>query len=229
VGGTPIQNVGAYGQDVSETILQVRALDLTSGEFVDLSNADCGFSYRGSRFNFADRERFIVTQVSFSLLRDGEAKIEYADLKNYFSERTAPPTLAETRQAVLAIRHRKAMLIVDGDEDCHSAGSFFKNPVVDRKLFENISEIAAERGLKVPHYPAGEKVKIAAAWLVEQSGIHKGFTLGRVGISRRHSLAIVNRGGATAADVIALKEIVQARVRDTFGVELHPEPVFVGF
>ncbi|MGE5110315.1 MAG: UDP-N-acetylmuramate dehydrogenase [Acidobacteriaceae bacterium] len=229
VGGTPIQNVGAYGQDVSETIVGVRALELATGEYRILNKADCGFAYRTSRFNTVDRGKFIITLVSFALTPNGEPKIEYADLKKYFAGRNGP-SLSDVRNAVREIRRKKAMLIVEGDEDCHSAGSFFKNPVVDNATYDRIAEQATTKGLVPPRYPAGDgRVKLAAAWLVEQSGFTKGFTTGRVGISRRHALAIVNRGGATAAEIVALKDQIQKRVRDTFGVELAPEPVFVGF
>jgi UDP-N-acetylmuramate dehydrogenase len=230
VGGTPVQNVGAYGQDVSETIDAVRAFELATGKFLDFANEECSFSYRSSRFNTIDRDKFIITSVIFALQPDGTPKIEYADLKRHFAQTQHTPTLSETRDAVRAIRQTKAMLIVDGDEDCRSAGSFFKNPVVDSATYDRIAAQVAGRGLTPPKYPASDgRVKVAAAWLVEQSGVHKGFTLGRVGISRRHALAIVNRGGATAAEVIALKDHVQRKVRDTFGIELQPEPVFVGF
>ena len=229
VGGTPIQNVGAYGQDVSETIVGVRALELATGEYRTFNKGDCGFAYRMSRFNTVDRGKFIVTLVSFALTRNGEPKIEYADLKKYFAGKDTA-SLSDVRNAVRDIRRQKAMLIVEGDEDCHSAGSFFKNPVVDAATYERIAEQAANKGLVPPRYPAGDgRVKLAAAWLVEQSGFTKGFTSGRVGISRRHALAIVNRGGATAGEIVALKDQIQQRVRDSFGVELAPEPVFVGF
>ena len=228
VGGTPVQNVGAYGQDVSETIVNVRALELESRQMREFSNAECGFAYRTSRFNTVDRGRFIVTRVTFALRPSGVPKIEYADLKKYFTGRTASPSLAETREAVREIRLSKAMLIVEGDADARSAGSFFKNPVIDLKQFDHI--VASANGVAIPEYPASEgKVKVPAAWLVEQSGMHKGFTLGRVGISRRHALAIVNNGGATACEVIALKEMIQQRVRERFNVELQSEPVFAGF
>lgn len=229
VGGTPVQNVGAYGQDVSETIITVRTLDLNSGEIVELSRDDCSFAYRSSRFNSVDRGRFIITRVIFSLHPGAEPKLEYADLRKFFAERDDRPSLQETRDAVRQIRRSKAMLIVDGDEDARSAGSFFKNPVIDLAHYERIVSEAAS-GVTVPKYPAGTgKVKVPAAWLVEQSGLHKGFALGPVGISRKHALAIVNHGGAMAADVVALKERIQASVRDRFGIQLQPEPVFLGF
>ena len=229
VGGAPVQNIGAYGQDVSETIESVRAFDIESGTDREFSNRECGFSYRRSRFNSADVGRFIITRVRFALAPGGRPKIEYADLKRYFADRNEP-SLQATREAVRAIRRQKAMLIVEGDEDSRSAGSFFKNPVVDEKTYEGIAEQVRPKGLTPPGYPVeNERMKMAAAWLVEQSGLAKGFNLGRVGISRRHALAIVNRGGATASDVIALKNLIQQQVRETFGIELKPEPVFVGF
>lgn len=229
VGGTPVQNVGAYGQEVSETIVGVRALELVTGAFRDFANSDCGFGYRTSRFNTTDRGKFVITRVRYSLTPGGTAKIEYADLKRRFAGQDGV-SLADAREAVREIRRGKAMLLVDGDEDCRSAGSFFKNPVVELESYERIAVLIANKGLIPPKYPAGDgRVKLAAAWLVEQSGFARGFTMGRVGISRRHALAIVNRGGATAAEVVALKDRIQGGVKETFGVELAPEPVFVGF
>jgi UDP-N-acetylmuramate dehydrogenase len=229
VGGTPVQNVGAYGQEVSETITEVRVLDLRDGVIRELCAEACGFSYRTSIFNTSERGRFIILGVSFALRPGGEPKIAYADLKRHFAGRSEPASLTETREAVRAIRHSKAMLIVSGDEDCRSAGSFFKNPIVTEEEYGRVQEIAERRGLQAPRFATGEGVKIPAAWLVEQSGFHKGYTRGPVGISRRHALAIVNRGGAKAADVLALKDAVQTGVREAFGIELKPEPVFVAF
>ena len=234
VGGTPVQNVGAYGQEVSETITRVRALEIATGEFVDMSNTQCGFAYRTSRFNTDWRDRFVVLEVSYLLRRNGSSRIEYADLKKYFAERACPeqPTLQEVRDAVRSIRQSKAMLIVPGDEDCRSAGSFFKNPLVSENEAHRIEALAQKRapGKALPRYPGGDgKVKLAAAWLVEQSGFNKGYARGPVGISSKHSLAIVNRGGATAKDIVALCQEIQHKVFDIWGVSLHPEPVFVGF
>ena len=226
VGGTPVQNVGAYGQEVSETITKVRVLDASSGEFRELENADSGFAYRTSIFNARERGRYIVSLVTFALTPGGTPRIEYADLKRHFAGRSRPPTLAETRQAVRAIRLSKAMLIVPGDDDCRSAGSFFKNPVLTHQAFERLQL----RTGPIPNFPARNgMVKVAAAWLVEHAGFPKGLARGPVGISRKHALAIVNRGSATAADIISLKNEIQQRVLDTFGIELQPEPVLVGF
>ena len=233
VGGTPVQNVGAYGQEVSETITHVRALEIATGAVLDLSNSDCGFSYRSSIFNSTRRNEFIVLEVSYRLSRNGEPKIEYADVKNFFAAANIEkPTLQQVRDAVRSIRQSKAMLLVEGDEDCRSAGSFFKNPIVSAAEADRIQALAEKRapGKTMPRYPAADgQVKLAAAWLVEQSGFPKGYSHGPVGISRKHTLAIVNRGGATAKDILALKDAIEKKVFDIWGVRLQPEPVFVGF
>jgi UDP-N-acetylmuramate dehydrogenase len=230
VGATPVQNVGAYGQEVSETIVNLHALDLTNGIIRELTPEQCGFGYRTSVFNTTERTRFIILGVRFALELDGAPKIKYRDLHNYFAEGKQEPSLAEVRKAVREIRHSKAMLIVEGDEDCRSAGSFFKNAIVNATTFTDLQAIAIDRDVNLPSFPAGEgHVKIPAAWLVEQAGFPKGHTHGAVGISRKHALAIVNRGGAKASDIIALKNDIQRAVLDQFGIELKPEPVFVGF
>ena len=230
VGGTPVQNVGAYGQEVADTIQQVCGLDLESLERITFSNADCKFGYRSSLFNTRDRGRYIILQATFGLHRGARPTIRYADVQKFFSGQTSQPTLAQVRAAVRAIRHSKAMLIVPGDEDARSAGSFFKNPVVPLAQFEQLAASVGQRGLQLPSYPAGDgSRKLPAAWLVEHAGFAKGYGSGAVGISRRHALAIVNRGGATASDIIALKDAIQHRVVEAFGITLEPEPVFVGF
>ena len=233
VGGTPIQNVGAYGQEVSQTITRVRALEIATGNLVDFSNSDCGFSYRSSIFNSTRPGEFIVLEVSYRLCRSAEPKIEYTDLKNFFAKSNIEkPTLQQVRDAVRSIRQSKAMLLIEGDEDCRSAGSFFKNPIVSPAEADSIQSLAEQRilGQTMPRYSAADgQVKLAAAWLVEQSGFSKGYSRGPVGISRKHTLAIVNRGGATAKDILALKDEIEKKVFDIWGVSLQPEPVFVGF
>ncbi|MFZ1005703.1 MAG: UDP-N-acetylmuramate dehydrogenase [Candidatus Sulfotelmatobacter sp.] len=230
VGGTPVQNVGAYGQEVADTISAVEVLDLKDGQVRELCREACGFSYRASIFNTTERGRFIVLRVTYALTPGGKPRIAYADLKRHFEGRETTPDLAETREAVRHIRALKGMLIVAGDADCQSAGSFFKNPVLSETEHEQLKQCAAARGLTVPSYPALEThKKVSAAWLVERSGFNKGFGFGRVGISSKHALAIVNRGGATAGEVIALKEHIQQRVEEIWGVKLEPEPVMVGF
>ena len=230
VGGTPVQNVGAYGQEVAETIESVLVLDSRDNQVRELCKEACGFSYRTSIFNTTERGRFIILRVTYGLRKGGLPRAEYEDLKKYFAGWSTTPTLAETREAVRQIRRRKAMLIVPGDEDCRSAGSFFKNPVLTAEEYEELTKRAAARSLQIPSYPALEaQRKVSAAWLVEHSGFTRGYVNGRVGISRKHALAIVNRGGATAAEVMALKEQMQNRVQDIWGIGLEPEPVMVGF
>jgi len=230
VGGTPVQNVGAYGQEVADTIASVQVLDLKDNLVRELCPEACGFSYRSSIFNTTERGRFIVLRVTYALTPGGSPRITYADLKRHFEGRETTPNLAETREAVRHIRARKGMLIVPGDPDCQSAGSFFKNPILSEDQHKDLQQRAAARGLTVPSYPALEtRKKVSAAWLVERSGFAKGFGFGRVGISTRHALAIVNRGGATAKDVLTLQEQIQQRVEEIWGVRLEPEPVMVGF
>jgi len=227
VGATPVQNVGAYGQEVADTITEVQALDLRDGQLHRLGNEACGFQYRGSIFNTSERGRFIILRVTYALKPGGAPCLTYRDLKEYFAGEGARATLAQVRQAVREIRHAKAMLLVEGDEDARSAGSFFKNPVLDAAACDRL--VRATGGC-LPSYPApGLRRKVPAAWLLEHAGFCKGYSRGSVGISRKHALAIVNRGGATAAEIVALKNDIQAAVRDKFGIELVPEPVFVGF
>jgi UDP-N-acetylmuramate dehydrogenase len=232
VGGTPVQNVGAYGQEVSDTIASVLVLDLQDddNQVRELCGEACGFSYRSSIFNTTERGRFIVLRVTYALIPNGKPRIAYADLKRHFEGRETTPNLAETREAVRHIRALKGMLLIPGEPDCQSVGSFFKNPVLTEEQHENLKARAAARGLNLPSYPALEThKKVSAAWLVERSGFAKGFGSQRVGISSKHALAIVNRGGATAAEVLALKEQIQHRVEEIWGIHLEPEPVLVGF
>ena len=238
VGGTPVQNVGAYGQEVSETIESVRALDLKDNRIVLLPKPACGFRYRSSIFNSTQRGRYIILRVNYRLKRAGVPSLKYADLEKYFAGKNSDrgngkkssPSLSEVRDAVRTIRRSKGMLIVPGDEDCRSAGSFFKNPVVsDEQLKDLTSRVTAE-GLTIPSYPALDaQHKIPAAWLVEHSGFAKGYVLGQTGISHKHALALINRGEATASDIVRLKDEIQRGVKAKWGISLEPEPVFVGF
>ncbi len=225
VGGTPVQNVGAYGQEVSETIEKVRVFDRKTEELFELSNADCKFSYRTSIFNSTEKNRFIVLAVTFRLNLNGKPKIVYRDLQNYFGKKR--PTLIKVRDAVCKIRAEKAMLVRQGGLDSQSAGSFFKNPIIAKEKFD---EIQAKFEETVPSFTISENtVKIPAAWLIENSGFAKGFTLGNAGLSTKHTLAITNRGNATAEEILKLKTKIQDTVKAKFGIELHPEPVFIGF
>jgi UDP-N-acetylmuramate dehydrogenase len=231
LGGTPVQNVGAYGQEVCSTIVQVRAFDLRDQAWVEFSTAECGFAYRRSRFNTVDRGRYVVTRVDYRLTPGGAPTLRYADVQRALGT-NAQPSLAEVAEAVRKIRQSKGMLLVDGDPDCRSVGSFFKNPIVSEEV---ATHVARSSGKELPRFPAGTgaesagKVKIPAAWLIEQAGFTKGYELGAAGISSRHTLALINRGGATAEEILALAEKIQAGVRGRFGIELEREPVLVGF
>lgn len=229
VGATPVQNVGAYGQEVSETIVSVRVLERDSGKVFEMSNADCEFTYRTSIFNTTRKDKFIVLAVTFSLKSNGEPKIVYKDLQQFFNGKK--PNLNDTRNAVLQIRAAKSMVIDENDPNSKSAGSFFKNPVVTNKKYEEVKQAAKRFGIEsVPYFFVDEEsVKIPAAWLIENSGFYKGFKLGGAGISSNHSLAIINTGKARANDIIALKDEIQTKVLEKFGVWLKPEPVFIGF
>jgi UDP-N-acetylmuramate dehydrogenase len=229
VGGTPVQNVGAYGQEVSETIVSVRAFDRKNNQIIELPNAECGFAYRTSIFNTTEKNRYIVLLVTYALKYNGAPKIVYRDLQNFFGEKK--PDLKETRAAVLKIRAEKSMVIDAADPNSRSAGSFFKNPIVTNKKFSEIVGRAQALGIEeVPKFLVdAENVKIPAAWLVEKSGFHKGFRKGNAGLSTRHTLAIVNTGGADAADILNLKDEIQNKVEENFDITLAAEPVFVGF
>ena len=233
-GGTPVQNVGAYGQEVASTILSVRAFDLETRKFVEFTNAECGFAYRRSRFNSTDRGRYIVTSVDYCLKPSGAPTLRYADLQRAVSESVQgrPPTLVDVAATVRRVRQAKGMLLIDGDPDCRSAGSFFKNPVVSEDV---LGQIAAHSAQHPPHFAAGAgaenagRVKIPAAWLIEQAGFAKGYALGNAGVSSRHTLALINRGGASAAEIVALAAEIRDRVAERFDIQLELEPVLIGF
>jgi UDP-N-acetylmuramate dehydrogenase len=226
IGGTPVQNVGAYGQEVSGTITSVRVLDLNHLSFSELPASACGFAYRHSIFNSTHRGRFIVTNVSYRLHPHAFPVLSYPDLKRHFQDRSQPPTLAEAAAAVRAIRNSKGMLLVEGEPDCRSAGSFFKNPIVSEAFYD---QLAATSSSPVPRYAAARGfVKIPAAWLVEQVGFHKGYIAGAAGISNRHTLALINRDHAAARDIVALRDQIVAGVDAQFQIRLEQEPVWVG-
>ena len=228
-GATPIQNVGAYGQDVSETIIRVEVLDRTTGLVQSLTNWDCRFGYRSSIFKGADRDRFIVLNVTFRLKAGDPASIRYPELQRHIDERgVAIEDLAGVREAVIAIRKRKGMVIDPADPDTRSDGSFFMNPVVSVEEHAAFLQRPGTEG--APAFPGGDgTVKLSAAWLIEHSGFTKGFVHGNVGLSSKHSLAVINRGNGTAAEVVELVKMVQKQVFEKFGVAIHPEPNFIGF
>ena len=225
VGGTPVQNVGAYGQEVAETLIGVRAFDREKKQIVELSRKDCGFTYRTSIFNSTARGRYIVTSVTYLWQKDGVPSLMYPDLSKELEGRSQP-SLTEVRAAVRRIRARKSMLLQDGDPNCRSAGSFFKNPIVSPAVLADIEKRA---GLPVPHYPAADgQVKLAAAWLIEQAGISRGYRRGPVSVSTRHTLALVCGAGATTTALLALAAEIRSRVEEHHGVRLEVEPVLVG-
>lgn len=228
-GATPVQNVGAYGQEIAETLVSLRALEMATGRRVEFRREECAFAYRRSRFNGPDAGRFLITQTRWRLSRR-PAPLRYAELRAKLGERASP---AEIRAAVLAIRRGKGMVIEPGDPERRTAGSFFKNPVVSEAEYEAVAERAGARpprfAVEAAGAPAGAAVKLPAAWLIERSGLGKGYRRGRVGISSRHALALVNYGDATAAELLQLAGEITARVRDRLGVELRMEPVRMGF
>lgn len=232
VGAAPVQNVGAYGQEVADVITAVRAVDRRTGEARRIPADECGFGYRASRFKGEWGERWVVTAVEIALRRGGKARVEYAELRARLGmgEGTPPPGLAEVRRAVIELRRGKSMVIDPGDPNRRSAGSFFVNPVVEGAVADAVRGWAGGDVPPPPHWPAGEgRVKLSAAWLIEAAGFPRGFAAGRVGLSTRHALAIVNRGGATAAEVVRLAVEIRRAVRERYGVVLRPEPVFLGF
>jgi UDP-N-acetylmuramate dehydrogenase len=227
-GATPIQNVGAYGQEVAETVESVRVLDRASGQISELSAAECGFTYRSSIFKH--RDRHVVLAVTFRM-RDSDVSgpLRYADLARALEVPvggSAP--LADVREAVLGLRRRKGMVIDPGDPDSVSAGSFFTNPILEAESFARLQARAGAAG-SPPAFPEPDgRIKTSAAWLIERAGFSRGYGNGRVGISTKHTLALVNRGGASAAELVALAREIAGGVRERFGVTLAPEPVFVG-
>jgi UDP-N-acetylmuramate dehydrogenase len=231
VGATPIQNVGAYGQDISESLVSLEALDLPAGRLVEVSASDCNFEYRSSRFKTRDLQRFIITRVKYRLVVDGPAAVRYPDLQRHLGN-LQHVTLPQVREAVLTIRRQKAMVIDPRDRDSRSVGSFFVNPVIATEQFEALKEHLISGGFNedLPSFPAPNScVKLSAAWLIEKAGIKRGYVYGNVGTSSKHALAIINRGGGTAREIVELKEIIQQRVFELFGIRLTPEPMFIGF
>ena len=263
-GATPIQNVGAYGQEVADTITRVRAYDRASDTVVELAARDCGFGYRTSAFKQsitppAVTGRFVVLGVSFQLISDPLSRpVRYAELASALGldagranqgrlgqgrpdQGGGRAPLGDVRSAVLRLRRGKGMVLDPGDPDSRSAGSFFTNPVLDAAQFAALRRVVDERsgpGVPIPQFPAGRgQVKVPAAWLIGQAGFtkgHQGAAAGRdrpgpaARISTKHTLALVNPGGASTADVVALAREIRDQVRDIFGVELASEPVLVG-
>jgi len=249
-GATPIQNVGAYGREVAEVITEVRVYDRQEDQIRIIPNQGCRFSYRSSLFKSgrpealvtspgntrsqaAGQPRYVVLDVTFRLVRQSlSAPVKYAELAAELGvemgERSA---VGEVRAAVIKIRSRKGMVLNPGDPDTRSAGSFFTNPVITAEEFAGVETAAAARQAgQVPHYPAGDGlVKVPAAWLIEHSGFAKGYGApGPARVSSKHTLALVNAGEATTANLLALAREIAAGVQAAYGVTLTPEPILVG-
>ena len=224
-GATPVQNVGAYGQEVADTVATVRTWDRRDRRVRTLAGPDCGFGYRTSRFKTGDAGRFLILSVTFQLTRSARsAPVRYRELADRLGVAVGDRApLADVREAVLALRAGKGMVLDADDRDTASAGSFFTNPVVDVAT-------AAALPPEAPRYPTADgRVKTSAAWLVEHAGFGRGHGLpGPASLSTKHTLALTNRGGASAEDLLALAREVRAGVREAFGVELEAEPTLVG-
>jgi UDP-N-acetylmuramate dehydrogenase len=222
-GATPIQNVGAYGQEVAETIATVRVWDRREQRVRTMAAADCGFGYRSSRFK-SDPQAFVVLSVTFQFrLGDLGAPVRYAELARALGVDVGERVLAkDIREAVLGLRRGKGMVLDPDDHDTWSAGSFFTNPVVD-------AEVAERLGPTAPSWPQPDgTVKVSAAWLIGQAGFEKGIRRGNVGLSGKHALALTNRGGGTTAELLALAREIRDAVRERSGITLVNEPVTVG-
>jgi len=228
VGATPIQNVGAYGQEVSETVAAVRALDTRTGRVLTLAAGECGFAYRDSRFKSGEPGRWVVLAVVYHLRPEGPATVRYADVERHLGARgVSSPSLADVRESVLAVRRAKSMVLDPADDNRRSCGSFFVNPVVGLEEAAKVEARALDPGM--PRWPQADgRVKLSAAWLIEHAGFRRGLRAGPVGLSTRHALAIVAHDGARARDVAALARRVQGAVEERFGIRLTPEPVSWG-
>lgn len=228
VGATPIQNVGAYGQEISETLTSVRAVDTQSGRVRTLANRDCRFTYRDSLFKSLEPERWVVLAVEYRLRPGGAPTVRYTELERNLAARgIARPSVAEVRECVVAIRRSKSMVIEAGDENRRSCGSFFTNPMVAPADAARVEAITGDPAMPRWAQPDG-RLKLAAAWLIERAGFARGFRDGPVGLSTRHTLAVVAHEGARARDVLAFARRIQAGVQARFGVRLTPEPIFWG-
>ena len=231
VGATPVQNVGAYGQDVSETVCAVGVVDRDTKQTRTLTPEECQFAYRDSALK-REPTRYVVTWVCFELRPNAPPAVKYAELQKALADKPSP-TLTDVRETVIALRKKKSMVIDAFDPNRRSAGSFFTNPIVTADVADEVVKRAIERGTvksaaDVPRWPERDgRVKLAAGWLIERSGIEKGLRMGNVGISSAHALALVHHGGGTTKELLALADHVVRTVREAFGVELEREPVLM--
>lgn len=234
VGAAPVQNIGAYGQEIRQVVQSVRAVDRDTGDVTVFPVEDCGFRYRYSHFKGVYRGRFVITEVALRLRPGGAPTLTYPELRERLrvtGEEDAP-SLEEVRQTVLALRREKSMIYDPADPNHRSAGSFFVNPIVSLEHTDRIREKHAADSAddKMPVYEVTQQsCKLSAAWLVERSGFRRGTRHGPVGLSTAHALAIINRGGAKASQIVDFAAAIRQTVRATFDLTLQPEPVFVGF
>jgi UDP-N-acetylmuramate dehydrogenase len=231
VGAAPMQNIGAYGQELASVVESVRVVERASGAVHELDRAACRFGYRDSVFKHEAADRYVVTGVRLRLEPGAMPTLAYAELARAVGESGEPATLASVRRAVLGLRRAKSMLVEPDDENRRSVGSFFLNPVLDASAAEGVRARARlGAGEAMPSYPTPDgRTKLGAGWLIERAGMSRGTRRGRVGLSSRHALSIVNLGGASAAEIVAFAAEIRARVRDRFGVALEPEPRLLGF
>jgi len=230
-GAVPVQNVGAYGQEVAETIVSVQCLEFRTGREVRIPAEECDFSYRSSRFKGKDRGRYIILSVDFRLKRSTLPQIRYAELereaKDSLEKAQGDPAsgLMAIRQAVLRLRKKKSMVIDPEDPNTRSVGSFFLNPVFEEDEFVAVKERIGQKITdEIPIFRQGSRVKIPAAWLIEKAGFQKGFRLGGAGISTNHSLALVNFG-SSSFEILSLAAMIRSKIESEFGVALEREPV----
>ncbi|HEX8948099.1 MAG TPA: UDP-N-acetylmuramate dehydrogenase [Dissulfurispiraceae bacterium] len=229
VGAAPVQNIGAYGQSVEASIHEVRAINVLTGGITSFANRECGFAYRSSIFNTQQAGRHAISGVTFRLSPGGIPALTYHDLKNCFSGESSV-TPAKVREAVLGIRDRKGLLILDGHESFKSAGSFFKNPVLSAAQFEKVKGLIRDGDCASWAWPmASGEVKVSAACLIQCAGFPRGYRQGDAGISPRHSLVLINHHSATSDEIVALARRIQDEVKGKFWVILKPEVQFVGF
>jgi UDP-N-acetylmuramate dehydrogenase len=231
VGATPVQNVGAYGQEIKDVFVSLNALDANTLEEKTFSNAECKFNYRQSRFKKEDKGKYIITDVTLKLSKIEPPKIKYPELQKYISENTkydSADSLREklkiVRESVIAIRKKKSMVIDSSDPNTKSCGSFFMNPILDEASYQNFLENAKE--LNPPSFPSNGNYKIPAAWLIENSGFYKGYRYLGVGISENHTLALINHNG-TSRELLELANLIKGKVFEKFGLRLTTEPEII--
>jgi len=232
-GAAPVQNAGAYGQEIADVLEYVSVIDRSDLSFKKFTNPECGFSYRQSRFKKEDADKFIITEICIRLSINNISEIKFSGLKERFSKiqdfektKDIKKKLNTIRNTVLEIRKEKSMVIDKSDANSRSCGSFFMNPVLNENEFNEFKNMISKQYPEFPFYKSGNEFKIPAAWLVERSGFEKGFVKNGVGISSNHSLALINISG-TSAGLIQLSEVIQNAVKIRFGISLIPEPVII--